>query len=99
MPSQEHGDLAIRLWTPQQPLLSVPMLLPICVFLELEFSLFHLSSQHLACLSQPLSTSPLPSLQQPELRAGPPLSGNYDSFPGSRRKSLFFSLNVQVNFY
>lgn len=51
------------------PLLSVPMSLSICISLELEFPLFHLSSQPLARLSLPLSTSLLPSLQQPELRA------------------------------
>lgn len=71
IPRREQGDLAFCLWTPQRPLLSVLVLLSICIFLELEFSLFHLSSQHRACLSPPLSTSALPSLQQPELRAVP----------------------------
>lgn len=70
-PAGSRGTLSFAFGPPQRPLLSVPVLLSICIFLELEFSLFHLSSQHRACLSPPLSTSALPSLQQPELRAAP----------------------------
>ena len=77
---------------------SVPIPLSISISITFEFSPFHLSNQHRTCLSPPLSTSlPVCRLQPGAHRS--PLSGNYDSLPSSRRKSLFFSLNVQVNFY
>lgn len=77
---------------------SVPIPLSISVSITFEFSPFHLSNQHRTCLSLPLSTSlPVCRLQPGAHRS--PLSSNYDSLPSSRRKSLFFSLNVQVNFY
>lgn len=78
--------------------LSVPIPLSISIFIPLEFSPFHLSNQHRTCLSPPLSTSLLLCLLQPGARQR--LSLRQLLFPpGSRRKSLFFSLNVQVNFY
>lgn len=77
---------------------SVPIPLSISISITIEFSPFYLSNQHRTCLSPPLSTPLLLCLLQPGAR-GYSLSGNYDSLPGSCRKSLFFSLNVQVNFY
>lgn len=98
-PIQAYPQLA-AFGAPHLPLLSVPISLSISIVITLEFSPFYLSNQRRTCLSPPRSTALLLCLLQPGAwRGGSSLSGNYDSFPSSSRKSLFFSLNVQVNFY
>jgi hypothetical protein len=73
IPRREQGDLAFCLWTPQRPLLSVLVLLSICIFLELEFSLFHLSSQHRAPACLRHCQHPRSQVSS-SLSSGPPLS-------------------------